>query len=213
MTAPIIARVDRARIGGRWVMDVVVELSETGMRLVPPDEVPERVRTRIGGVLMPPITDAHVHLGLTDASRREPTALGRVLDLGWAPEALPGLAGAARAAHRGLDVRVAGPFHAAVGGYPSDRAWAPPGAVVQLADADDAAVNDHKRARIEFGKESILCRTTQYDKMISGEIRSRRECPPVDDRDDTFPKVGGVAKRAHQANELLQFNFINFCWH
>ncbi|MGY3128457.1 imidazolonepropionase-like amidohydrolase [Agrococcus sp. UYP33] len=139
MTAPIIARVDRARIGGLWVTDAVVELSETGMRLVPPDEAPERVRTRIGGVLMPPITDAHVHLGLTDASRREPTALGRVLDLGWAPEALPGLAAAARAAHRGLDVRVAGPFHAAVGGYPSDRAWAPPGAVVELADVDDAA--------------------------------------------------------------------------
>ncbi|ROR66526.1 amidohydrolase family protein [Agrococcus jenensis] len=139
MTAPIIARVDRARIGGRWVTDAVVELSETGMRLVPPDEAPERVRRHVQGVLMPPITDAHVHLGLAEAGVAAPSALGRVLDLGWAPEALPGLSAAARGAHRGLDVRVAGPFHAAVGGYPSMREWAPPGAVVELADASDAA--------------------------------------------------------------------------
>ncbi|MGM1028627.1 MAG: hydrolase [Actinomycetota bacterium] len=139
MTSPIVARVERARIDGRWVTDAVVELSESGMRLVPADEVPAKVRTRIRGALMPPITDAHVHLGLTDASDRRPTALGRVLDLGWAPDALPGIVDAARAAHRGLDVRVAGAFHAAVGGYPSDRAWAPPGAVAELADASDAA--------------------------------------------------------------------------
>lgn len=138
MTAPIVARVERARIAGTWVTDAMVELSETGMRLVPADEVPAKVRTRIGGALMPPITDAHVHLGLTDASDRRPTALGRVLDLGWAPDALPGIVDAARGAHRGLDVRVAGAFHAAVGGYPSDRAWAPPGAVVEIAETRDA---------------------------------------------------------------------------
>ncbi|SFR97717.1 hypothetical protein SAMN04487783_0134 [Agrococcus baldri] len=139
MSLPIIARVDRARIGGHWVTDAVVELGETGMRLVPQDEMPPKVRTRIQGALLPPITDAHVHLGLAQAALREPTALGRVLDLGWAPDALPGLIEAAGAAHRGLDVRFAGPFHAAVGGYPSDRAWAPPGAVAELADAADAA--------------------------------------------------------------------------
>ena len=139
MSRPLIARVERARIAGRWVTDAVVELSATGMRLVPEGQALPRRLPRIQGALLPPITDAHVHLGLSEAALREPTALGRVLDLGWAPDALPGLIGAARAAHRGLDVRFAGPFHAAVGGYPSDRAWAPPGAVAELADATDAA--------------------------------------------------------------------------
>lgn len=161
---PVLARVERARIASHWVTDAVVELSASGMRLVEgggaerggaqgatPEprsrernvglapEPSARVRATIGGVLLPPITDAHVHLGLTDAARREPCALGRVLDLGWDPTALPGVAAAARAAHRGLDVRVAGPFHTAVGGYPSRRAWAPAGSVVELADPEAAA--------------------------------------------------------------------------
>lgn len=153
MTAPLIARVARARIAGQWVTDALVELSETGMRLVPEGDAPATIRTRIDGVLMPPITDAHVHLGLTDAARRAPTALGRVLDLGWAPDALGGVADAARAAHRGLDVRFAGPFHAAAGGYPSDRAWAPPGAVVGLTEPSDAARS--VRARADAGASAI----------------------------------------------------------
>ncbi len=144
MSAPVIARVERARIGGHWVTDAVVELSGTGMRLVPEDEVPEDeapegVRTRIRGALLPPITDAHVHLGLTDAAQSASTALGRVLDLGWAPDALPALVEAAREAHPGLDVRVAGPLHTAVGGYPARSGWAPPGAAAELGGADDAA--------------------------------------------------------------------------
>lgn len=153
MTAPLIARVARARIAGQWVTDAVVELSETGMRLVPAGEAPAKIRTRIPGTLMPPITDAHVHLGLTDAARRAPTALGRVLELGWAPDAIGGIADAARAAHRGLDVRVAGPFHAAVGGYPSGRAWAPPGAVVELTGSSEAVRS--VRARADAGASVI----------------------------------------------------------
>ncbi|MCH1883636.1 hydrolase [Agrococcus sp. ARC_14] len=144
MSLPIIALVERARIAGHWVSDAVVELSETGMRLVQEGATPQRVRTRIQGAVLPPITDAHVHLGLTDVGRRDPrrgafTALGRVLDLGWAPGALPAIVDAARAAHRGLDVRVAGPLHTAVGGYPARSGWAPPGAAAELGDATDAA--------------------------------------------------------------------------
>ncbi|WP_072313081.1 hypothetical protein [Agrococcus sp. Marseille-P2731] len=147
MRPPIVARVDRARIAGRWVADAVVELGEAGMRLVPGDEAPPRIRSRIHGTLLPPITDAHVHLGLADAALAAPTTLGRVLDLGWAPAALPALVEAATAAHRGLDVRFAGPFHAAIGGYPSDRAWAPPGAVAELAGASDAVRSVRAQAR------------------------------------------------------------------
>ena len=151
--APVIARVDRARIEGVWVTDAVVELGETGMRMVPEHEAPPRVPVRVRGPLLPPLTDAHVHLALTDAAGSEPTALGRVLDLGWAPASLPALAGAARAAHRGLDVRFAGPFHTAVGAYPSGRGWAPPGAAAELADAGDAARS--VRAQAAAGASAI----------------------------------------------------------
>lgn len=153
MSLPIIARVDRARIGGHWVTDAVVELSDTGMRLVPEGQaLPRRLR-RIEGALLPPITDAHVHLGLADAALSGPSALGRVLDLGWAPEALPGLIDAAHSAHRGLDARFAGPFHAAAGGYPSGRSWAPPGSVAELADP--AAAARSVRAQAAAGASAI----------------------------------------------------------
>lgn len=144
---PRIARVARARIDGHWVSDAVLELSETGMRPVSAGQSSQPVRTRIEATLLPPITDAHVHLGLADAARNQPSALARVLDLGWAPDALPGVIAAATAAHRGLDVRFAGPFHSAPGGYPSGRSWAPPGAVAELADAADAASAIRARAR------------------------------------------------------------------
>ncbi|MCR8670624.1 hydrolase [Agrococcus sp. HG114] len=149
---PVIARVDRARIGGAWVTDAVVELSVTGMRLVPALDA-RRVRTGIRGPLLPPITDAHVHLGLSRAVEHVPTALGRVLDLGWAPAALPALSAAVRGAHPGVDVRFAGPFHTAVGGYPSDRAWAPPGSVVELAHASGAACS--VRAQAAAGASAV----------------------------------------------------------
>jgi imidazolonepropionase-like amidohydrolase len=60
-----------------------------------------------------------------------------VHDLGWDTVAI-----AAVAAHppAGVRVRFAGPFHTAVGGYPSDRAWAPAAAVREVARAEDAAV-------------------------------------------------------------------------
>ncbi len=89
-----------------------------------------------------------------------------MLDLGWAPAALPGLIDAARGAHRGLDVRFAGAFHTAVGGYPSDRAWAPAGAVAQLADAGEAARSI--RAQAAAGASAI-------------KVTLNREAGPVPD--------------------------------
>lgn len=189
MSLPIIARVDRARIGGHWVTDAVVELNETGMRLLPAEEVPPKVRTRIQGTLLPPITDAHVHLGLTDAGRRDPkrgvfTSLGRVLDLGWAPDALPAIVEAARAAHRGLDVRVAGPVHTAVGGYPARSGWAPPGAAAELADPGDAA-------------RSICARAETHASVIKVALNS--DAGPVPD--DAL--LAAIAAEAHDAGLLL----------
>ncbi|SDS46827.1 hypothetical protein [Agrococcus carbonis] len=141
MTGPVVARVAHARVAGTWVADALVALSETGIALVDAGSAtPEPTAPiRIDATLLPPITDAHVHLGLADAAEGRPTTLARVLDLGWDPAALPALVAATTAAHPGLDVGVAGPFLTAPGGYPSDRAWAPPAAVVGVATASDAA--------------------------------------------------------------------------
>lgn len=163
MIAPVVARVAHARIGGRWVADAVVELSATGLRLVPDGDAPRRL-ARIEGALMPPLTDAHVHLGLCDAARDEPTALGRVLDLGWAPSELPALVDAVAAAHRGVEARFAGPFHAAVGGYPSDRSWAPPGSVVELSTPSEAASS--VRAQAEAGAAAIKVTLSSDDGPV-----------------------------------------------
>ncbi|RIJ55421.1 hydrolase, partial [Clavibacter lycopersici] len=72
------------------------------------------------------VVDRHVHLGLVDHAALGGSAVTAVVDLGWDPVEI------ARIAARppvGVDVRYAGPFHTALGGYPSDRAWAPAGAV------------------------------------------------------------------------------------
>lgn len=166
MTAPVVARVAHARIGGRWVTDAVVELSATGMRLVPEDRAPRRI-ARIEGALLPPLTDAHVHVGLCAATRGESTALGRVLDLGWAPSELPGLKRAVETAHRGVEVRFAGPFHAAVGGYPSDRSWAPPGSVVELSTPTEAV--RAVRAQVQAGAAAIKITLSSDDGPVLGD--------------------------------------------
>lgn len=89
---------------------------------------------RVTGVVMPGVVDRHVHLGLVDASALRHTAVVEVHDLGWVP----------RIARQwkinpptGGVVRIAGPFLTAVGGYPVDRAWAPPGSVRELQGPAD----------------------------------------------------------------------------
>jgi hypothetical protein len=66
--------------------------------------------------------------------------LARVLDLGWDPAALVALR------RPGIEVLWAGTFLTARGGYPSTRAWAPPGSVTPLASAEEAvAAVDRQR--------------------------------------------------------------------
>ncbi|MFB7250111.1 hydrolase [Microbacterium sp. NPDC056234] len=87
------------------------------------------------GVICGGFTDHHVHLQLVDASRLSGSVLGRVVDLGGDPAALAALA----TASPGVGIRFAGAFLTPPGGYPSDRAWAPDGSVLEIADADAAA--------------------------------------------------------------------------
>jgi hypothetical protein len=83
---------------------------------------------------MPGIADRHVHLGLVAAAALADTAVVEVHDLGWIPRV-------ARTwkinSPTGGLVKIAGPFLTAVGGYPADRAWAPPGSVRGLDGPED----------------------------------------------------------------------------
>lgn len=117
---------------------------------------------RLDGLVTGRFTDHHVHLQLVDHTLLAGSRLGTVVDLGADPGWIRALAhnrpahnsgdsGSARpdrvpaAPNRAVSpelrprIRYAGPFLTAVGGYPSDRAWAPAGSVREIADADDAA--------------------------------------------------------------------------
>ncbi len=99
------------------------------------------VRPLPDGELPPPITvlpgvvDHHVHLGLVDRDALADGAVVEVHDLGWDPDDV--LRWRAEAP-RGVEVRVAGPFHTAPGGYPTGRSWAP-AAAVRAVDSPAAA--------------------------------------------------------------------------
>lgn len=117
---------------------------------------------RLDGVIVGGFTDHHVHLQLVDHALLHDSTLGRVIDLGGNPAAVAALSeGAARfvsvagapslndqkaAAPRSssersqtkrphaVAVEFAGAFLTSVGGYPSDRDWAPAGSFREIAD-------------------------------------------------------------------------------
>ncbi|UNK71513.1 hydrolase [Microbacterium sp. H1-D42] len=101
------------------------------------DEAPAGT-ARLPGLITGLFTDHHVHLQLIDPAGLLGSRLGTVVDLGaeigWISDLSDDLA-----ERDTLTVRYAGPFLTAVGGYPSDRDWAPTGSVHQIIDADDAA--------------------------------------------------------------------------
>ena len=90
---------------------------------------------RLEGAVIPGLVDRHVHLGLVDAGALADRAVVEVHDLGW-------VSSIARNwkinPPTGMVVKIAGEFLTAIGGYPADRAWAPPGSVRELAGPVDA---------------------------------------------------------------------------
>lgn len=115
----------------------VVEVVDGRVRLrhtVPSADLP-----RLPGVVVGVFTDHHVHLQLVDHGALAGSRLGRVVDLGGNPEVIRSLAGRTSAARHPVRIDFAGAFLTAPGGYPSDRDWAPAGAVREIADADSAA--------------------------------------------------------------------------
>ena len=103
----------------------------------------------LAGTVLPAFADAHVHLGLVDATALVPHGIAAVHDLGWIPDAAAGWAaeaGRSAGASRLPDVLFAGAFLTAPGGYPSDRSWAPAGSVVEVATPADAVAAVDRQA-------------------------------------------------------------------
>jgi hypothetical protein len=85
--------------------------------------------------VLPGLVDAHVHLGLVEYTALVGSPVVEVHDLGW----LPGSAERWRQEiGYSVEVLAAGPFHAAPGGYPHGRSWAPEGSVREITDAESA---------------------------------------------------------------------------
>jgi imidazolonepropionase-like amidohydrolase len=134
------ARATRLWRGQRWMPDALLAFDHDGIWLASESDAAGREIGVLAANVLPPLTDAHVHLGLSDFAERGGGVLARVLDLGWDPPALESLA----ASHRQTEVAFAGRFLTAPGGYPSTRAWAPEGSVTQVADETEAvrAIDD-----------------------------------------------------------------------
>ena len=124
-----------------------------------PADVPPEVRRRLqeSGTVLPPFTDAHVHLGLVDPAPLRARGVAAVHDLGWSPHEVAAMARGAAAGPALPRVSYAGAFLTAPGGYPGDRAWAPPGAVEEVADpvAAVAAVDRQLEAGASFVKVAL----------------------------------------------------------
>jgi hypothetical protein len=99
------------------------------------DDVPAGAPRRdLPGTLLPGLVDAHVHGTLVDLAAVRAGGIAAVWDLGGVLDHV-----AALADRPGLPaVRFAGPFLITPGGYPSDRAWAPPGSWRELHSPADA---------------------------------------------------------------------------
>ncbi|WP_061267852.1 amidohydrolase family protein [Cellulosimicrobium funkei] len=106
-----------------------------------------------GGTWLPPLADAHVHLGLVDPVAVRRGGIAVVYDLGWVPDVArtwPGRPGFPA-------VAFAGAFLTAPGGYPSDRSWAPAGSVEEVGspEAAVAAVDRQVAAGASFVKVAL----------------------------------------------------------
>jgi hypothetical protein len=119
--------------GEEW-RDCTIEMID-GRMLLRPGSPASDLRLsdlpRLDGVIVGGFTDHHVHLQLVDHALLHDSTLGRVIDLGGNPAAVAALS---EGAARFVSVEFAGAFLTPVGGYPSDRDWAPAGSFREIAD-------------------------------------------------------------------------------
>lgn len=132
--------------GEGW-RDGIIELVDG--RITMRAEAPSADLPRLDGLVVGGFTDHHVHLQLVDHTLLRHSTIGRVVDLGANPAVIsplsaqlheteiapdPARTGAHSTSHA-VAVEFAGAFLSPVGGYPSDRDWAPAGSFREIADA------------------------------------------------------------------------------
>src|SRR5512133_458579 len=137
--------------------------------------VQQRRVPKLPGAVMPGLVDRHVHLGLVDAAALAVTTVVEVQDLGWVPSIARGWK--LNPPTGGL-VRIAGPFLTAVGGYPADRVWAPPGSVRELAEpadgvraVEDAVDHGHDLIKLVLHSGGPLL----YDATVVAVVRAAHQ--------------------------------------
>ncbi|WP_330230265.1 hypothetical protein OHA40_30435 [Nocardia sp. NBC_00508] len=96
-------------------------------------------RTHVDGVMLPGLTDHHVHAALIEPERMLAAGVTTVVDLGWAPDDIWPLADRSRHDPKLPHIRAAGPFLTTPGGYPTRQEWAPPGIALEVDDPASAA--------------------------------------------------------------------------
>ncbi len=90
--------------------------------------------------LMPGVVDHHVHIRLSDPAAVLAGGVTSVRDLGWAPDEIFPLCDISQATDfDGPAVGAVGPFITAVGGYPSQAGWCPPGGWIEVQGPEEAA--------------------------------------------------------------------------
>ena len=142
--------VDECWLGG-WRGPSVFEAGADGIRLVTDAGV--RPTAHLPGTVLPGFVDAHVHLGLVDATALSAGGIAAVDDLGWVPDVArtwPGSPG-------WPEVRFAGAFLTAPGGYPTGRRWAPAASVEEITSPSQApaAIDRQLAAGASFIKVTL----------------------------------------------------------
>lgn len=173
---PVVFSVDECWQGG-WRGATMLAASSTGIRLATPDDPAPTMH--LPGAVLPGFVDSHVHLGLIDAPALRAGGIAAAHDLGWDPEI-------ARLWADDPDmpaVRFAGAFITAIGGYPSDREWAPEAAVEMVATPEDA------RAAVD---RQLLAGATFIKVALNSEAG------PVLDDETLRAVVGHAHVRGHE---------------
>ncbi|MGO4616794.1 hypothetical protein AB4305_19695 [Nocardia sp. 2YAB30] len=105
----------------------------------PPTAAPPAVRrTHFDGILLPGLTDHHVHTALIDPTELLAAGVTTLVDLGGVPSILWPLVERSHHDPELPRIRAAGPFLTSPGGYPTQQDWAPPGIALEVDDPHSA---------------------------------------------------------------------------
>ena len=144
-----------------------------------------------GGFAVAGFVDWHVHLLLQEP---EWSPVTRVVDLGAPLGELPHL--------EGIDIQYAGQFMTAVGGYPSDREWAPDGSYIELTTVEEA--RSATRAMLDGGANIVKVSMNRDagpvlpDDIVREIVRSAGDTPVI-----AHAEGAGEAARARECGATM----------